>query len=333
MKKLLKVFMLAPVFMLVQHNLFAQDDERDNERNEKKYAFVKTKSVNKSYNVSSSDKLNVENQFGKVEVRTWDRNEIKVDVSIEVSSDNESVAQKLIDDISVSDNQSGREISFKTNFRDKNNKNDNGKNVRTSMHINYSISMPAGNPLRVDNQFGATTIPDIRGEVELTSKFGSLTTGTLSNIKTVTVEFGKAKFESVANGTVTVKYSKAEFDKLVGNIKLNLEFCGKTRVNMDNSLTGLDIKASYSSLNLKPSGDLSASYTISTSFGSLKNNTPIKFDGDDDGGDGHGPQFDHKYTGKSGSGAVQVKVNTSFGSIVLGEGTGGKTERGRQRTS
>lgn len=324
MKKTIKPFnILLPLFLLLQLNLFAQDDKGDKggkgdkgEKNEKKYDFTKTKSVNKSYNVSSNDKLSIDNEFGKVEVHTWDKNEIKVDVSIEVSANKEELAQRVIDGITVSDAQKGRDISFKTTIKSSNNSSHDEK---STMHVNYSISMPASNPLNVSNQFGATTIPDYRGEVELNSKFGSLTAGALSNIKTINVEFGKANFQSIANGTVTVKYSKAEFSKLVGNIKLNLEFCGVTKVNMDNTLTGLDVKSSYSSVNLKPTADLSAAYTISTSFGSLKNNTSVKFDGDDNGDDSKGPKFDHKYNGKSGSGNIQIKVSTNFGKIILGE--------------
>ena len=249
-------------------------------------------------------------------------NEIKVDVSIEVSATKEAIAQRIIDNISVTEGQSGRNISFKTNFKDRDKgdrkENSDSKDEKSTMHINYSISMPASNPLKISNQFGATTIPDIRGEVELSSKFGSLTTGSLPNIKSIDVEFGKASFGSLNNGTITVKFSKAEFLKLSGNIKLNLEFCGATKVNMDNSLTALDVKASYSKVNLRPSADMSASYTISTNFGSLKNNTSIKFDSDEED-DKHGPKFDHIYTGKSGSGNIPVKVKTEFNSVILGE--------------
>ncbi len=312
MKKMIRQFnLLLPLLALLQLNLFAQDD---NAKGERKYEFTKTKAVNKSYNVSSSDKLNIDNSFGKVEVHTWERNEIKVDVNIEVSATKEELAQKIIDGISVSDAQSGKEISFKTTIKG----SDNSKGEKSSMHVNYSISMPASNPLHISNQFGATTVPDYRGEIELNSKFGSLTTGALSNIKTINVEFGKASFQSITNGTVTVKYSKAEFTKLVGNIKLNLEFSGNTKVNLDNSLTNLDVKASYSSVNLRPTSDLSASYSIYTNFGSLKNNTSVKFDGDDNE-DSRGPKFDHKYSGKSGSGSIPVKVNTNFGKVILGE--------------
>jgi hypothetical protein len=153
--------------------------------------------------------------------------------------------------------------------------------------------------------------------VDLNSKFGSLTTGSLANIRKINVEFGKAKFESIANGSVTVKYSEAQFGKLVGNVKLNFEFCGSTKINMDNSLSGLDLRASYSTVNLQPVGNPSASYNISTSFGSFKNTTQIKFDGEEK--EGKGPNFDKSYEGKSGNGSIPVKASASFGKIILGE--------------
>jgi hypothetical protein len=321
MKKLIKLFKIAlPLLLLVQVNGFAQDDKNDNKNDnnndgKKKYEFVKKKSVNKSYNVSSSDKLNIENSFGKVEVKTWDRNEIKVDVEVEVSANTDALAQKVLDRISVSDEKSGKEISFKTSMKDIN----NSKGDKSSMTINYSISMPATNPLQIKNDFGATIVPDLRGEVDLVSNFGSLTAGNLSNVKKIQVEFGRAKIESINNGNLVIKYSNSTLGKLSGNIRMNAEFSTGIKMDIDNRLTGLDVKASYSTLNLKPSVDMSASYTINTSFGTLKNRTAIKFDGDDEDKNDRGPKFDHQYNGRSGSGTIQIKVNTSFGNVILGE--------------
>ena len=240
-----------------------------------------------------------------------------MDVTVEVSANSEAVAQKIIDGISVADSKSGSEIAFKTSIKGVN----NSKGEKSTMKVNYDISMPAGNPLLISNEFGATIVPDYKGEVDLSSKFGSLTTGALGNVKSVNVEFGKAKIESITNGPVSIKYSSADIGKLSGNVKLNLEFSSATKINIDNSLTGLDAKVSYSTVNFKPSVELSASYTISTSFGSFKNRTNIKFDGDDDDDGEKGPKFDHNYNGKSGSGNIQVKVKSSFGSVILGEPT------------
>lgn len=319
MKKILKKSSLVLFALLfTQANLFAQNDNDNNNENKKKYEFVKTKSVNKSYNVSSSDKLNIQNSFGSVKVTTWDRNEIKVDVDIEVSANTEALAQKIIDRISVTDGKSGNEVSFKTSMKDRNNSN-NSKDEKSTMHINYSISMPANNPLTVKNEFGSTTIPDFRGEVDLTSKFGSLTTGNLASIKSIHVEFGKANLANITSAPVTIKFSKAVISKLSGAVKLNLEFCSSVRLGLDNNLSSLDLKTSYSTVNLKPLGDLSASYNISTSFGSFKNTSNIKFSSDEDEGDNRGPKFDYEYSGKSGSGSIPVKVKSSFGKIIVGE--------------
>jgi len=314
MKKIASLLSVILPLLLLQQYSFAQDNDNNND-NKKKYEFVKNKSVNKSYNVSSSDKLNIQNSFGDVKVTTWNKNEIKVDVSVEVSANSDVLAQKIIDGISVADSKSGNDISFKTSIKGVN----NSHGEKSTMKVNYEISMPASSPLHITNEFGATVLPDYRGEVDLSSKFGSLTTGSLSNVKSVNVEFGKAKIESASNGSVSIKYSSAEIGKLVGNIKLNLEFSSATKINIDNGLTGLDAKVSYSTVNFKPSGDLSATYTISTSFGNFKNRTNIKFDGDDEDNGDRGPKFDHNYNGKSGSGTVPVKIKSSFGKVILGE--------------
>ncbi|MBU9935218.1 MAG: hypothetical protein KTQ13_01095, partial [Ferruginibacter sp.] len=317
MKRLIKPFkLLVPLVLMLQANLFAQENDNDNRNeNKKKYEFVKKKSVNRSYNVSASDKLNIQNSFGSVDVRTWDRNEIKVDVDVEVSANTEALAQKMLDRISVTDSKSGKDISFKTDMKDVN----NSKGEKSTMQINYTISMPAGNPLNIKNDFGSTTVPDFRGEVDLTSKFGSLTTGTLSNIKNINVEFGKANLANITSAPVTIKFSKAVISKLSGSVKLNLEFCSSVRLNLDNNLSSLDLKTSYSTVNLKPIGDLPASYNISTSFGSFKNTSGVKFSSDEDGDKERGPKFDYEYSGKSGSGSIPVKVKSSFGKIIVGE--------------
>ncbi|HMX37472.1 MAG TPA: hypothetical protein PKA94_09310 [Ferruginibacter sp.] len=316
MKKRINPFkFLLPLAIFLQANLYAQENDNDNQNDSrKKYEFVKKKSVNKSYNVSSSDKLNIKNSFGSVKVNTWSRNEIKVDVEIEVTANTEALAQKMIDRISVTDEKEGREISFETKMKDIN----NSKGDKSSMEINYTISMPDNNALKIHNDFGATTVPDFKGEVDLTSKFGSLTTGNLANIRSINVEFGKANLANITGAPVVIKFSKVNIARMSGAVKLNLEFCNSVRLAIDNSLNSLDLKSSYSTVNLKPVGDVSVSYSISTSFGSFKNTSNVKFSSDEDE-DGRGPKFDYEYNGKSGSGAIPVKVKSSFGKVIVGE--------------
>lgn len=306
----IKILCSLLIALGIQAIAFAQDDND----NQKKYQFVKNKVVNKTYTVGQGDKFSVANSFGKVEIHTWNKNEIKVDVTVEVTANKESLAQKIFDGISISDNQSGGDVSFKTNMKGVS----NDKTDKSTTEVNYSIYMPETNELHLSNEFGPVTVPDFKGKVDLTSKFGSITTGNLSSVKSILVEFGKGDFESINNGDITIKFSSASLGKLTGSTKLKLEFCSATKVNLDNALSSLDVNASYSTVNLKPANALSASYTVSTSFGSFKNTTGIKFDSDEEDNQ-DGPKFDYKYEGRSGNGTVPVKVKTSFGKIILGE--------------
>lgn len=309
-----KLLLSISIAFAMQAVCFAQTGNDNDNDHKKKYDFVKTKTINKTYTVASGDKLDISNSFGKVEVHTWNKNEIKVEVSVEVSAVKESSAIKLLDGISISEKQSGGDVSFKTTI----NNHNNGKNEKSSMEVNYNVYMPETNELQVTNEFGPTIIPDFKGRVNLHNKFGPLTTGDLSDVKNITVEFSSGDFGSIANGNISIKFSSANFKKLTGNTKLSFEFCSASKVSIDNALTSLDLNASYSTVNLRPSNGLSAAYTISTSFGSFKNGTGIKFSSDEDEED-KGPKFDYKYEGRSGSGNIPIKIKTSFGKIILGE--------------
>lgn len=334
MKKVFRKFSLVlPLIFLLQCSLLAQDDiGNDNDKKEKKYEFEKSKTFSKSYNVSQSDRLSIENKFGAVEIRAWNKQEIKVDVEIKVSAKTADWAKAVLNDIDVEDNKTGNTVMFKTLFTEDFDKKENkpdgerrrdkykNKNTSQTMEVNYTVYMPVSNALDINNEFGAITLPDFKGEVNLTSKFGKLNTGNLSNVKNISVEFGKAILGNVPGGSLSIKYSTATIARLSGNIKMGIEFSGKAFLNLDNNLSSLDLKVAYSTVNLKPIGELPASYSISTSYGSFRNKTTAKFSSDEDDDRGV-PKFDHEYSAKSGSGHIPVKVKSSFSTIILGDAT------------
>jgi len=287
----------------------------------------KKKTYSKSYPVSSSEKISLSNQFGEMKIMTWEKNEVKVDASITAKADDDKRAQEILDKITIEDGKGSGGVYFKTKFgKDQWDNNDKEKNKEDKkshrnegMEINYTVYLPAGNPLNADNQFGPMTVPDYRGEATITSKFGSLKAGKISNGKSVTVEFGKADVAQLNGGKLIIKFSSGTVSKLSGDVDAVFEFCDKIKVNIDNEVKDLDIKNSYSTLYLDLAKNFSGSYDISTSFGDFKNKTAfaIKEQGKEDD-DRHGPKFDYKYSGTSGSGSTKVRIKSSFGEVVIG---------------
>jgi hypothetical protein len=83
----------------------------------------KKKSYSKSYPVSGNDKISLTNSFGELRINTWDKNEVKVDVTITGKGSTDERAQEIIDRITIEDGKSSSGVYFKTNF-----KNDDDKN-------------------------------------------------------------------------------------------------------------------------------------------------------------------------------------------------------------
>ena len=275
----------------------------------------KRKSYSKSYAVSNNDRIKLENSFGEMKFNTWDKNEIKVDVTIIAKSATAEKAQEILDNIRIEDGKNGDGVYFKTKADNINTNNKKGKQdyKEEGMEINYAVYLPANNPLDASNSFGAMVIGDYKGEVSLQSKFGSLTAGKLSNAKQVHVEFGKANIEWVNNGKVTIKFSKATLGKFSGDVSSVFEFCEAVNIKLDNSISQLNVKSSYSTVEINLGKDISADFDIKTNFGDVDNGTSYAIKEEDNGK--KGIRFDKHYSGTAGKGASKINIKSEFGKI------------------
>lgn len=297
----------------------------------KETSFDKNKIYSKSYNVSNSDKIKFTNSFGEMKISTWEKNEVKVDVSISSKATSDARAQEILDGITIEDGKNGGEVFFKTHFKkddkkwngdynqhDNNNKEEHGKYNNESFKVNYTVYMPASNKLEASNSFGAMIIADYSGPVMLESKFGSLTAGTLLQSESVDVEFGSGTVEGINGGKLAVKYSRADIKKVSGSIDADLQF-SSVRLKIENSVKKLEINNSYTQVMLDVDNGFSATYDIKTSFGSFNNKTDFTIKDDSKEREhNYGPGTNRNYSGKSGSGEASVRIKSSFGGITMG---------------
>jgi len=282
----------------------------------------KKRTISKTYSVGSDDKLSIDNSFGDVTVSTWDKSEIQVNVEISVSSGTEEKAQNMMDEIKVSDHQSGKDISFKTDIGNMGNGKKN-KGGDQKFHIDYKVSMPSRNPLRIENSFGKIFMGDYGGPVNLVSKFGELNAGRLDMAKEIHVEFGSANLGSITNADVVFKFNnKSYIANLNGTAKVHVEFCGNVEFSVDESIKSLSLMESYSTVRMNVPDKLSASFDVHTNFGSFRNHSGISIA--EEGSDDSGPKFDKDFSGTAGNGDAKIKIRSSFGSVRLSK-TGDKS--------
>ena len=247
----------------------------------------KTKLITKAYSVNSNDKLSVNNQYGKVSVHTWAKNEIRVEIEIKAYEATESGAESLLESVDIAEMREGNLISFKTNF-EKTSLNfwsriKNGQEERRGVQVNYKIYMPSKNPLDISNRYGRTEMDDFSGPVNISSSYGSFKSGKLDNAANqVKVSYGSATIENFMNGNLsvaygnltlnqaaklsaTIKYGKAIIAQLSQGGNFNLSYTGGFKIDeVDSSVKNLNINSSYSgvSLGLKEGANFDFDVTV-----------------------------------------------------------------------
>jgi hypothetical protein len=308
---------LPILLLLTTGQLFAQEGDKKKER--KRYENFKERNISKTY-TASGNILNIENRFGQVKITTWDKNEIKVDIHLETSSTDKEFTEKSFERMDVEESKDGNNINLKTVLNKGGEKNVSCTNCSNTIIVDYDVHIPASNALKIQNSFGDVTIPDYTGPVSLTVKYGELIAGKLTRPEKIEVAFGKADLKSLSNIDLEFKYSKVTIGNLTGNCKLKFSFCGYSKVNLDNGLTSLTVNDSYSSVHLVPPAKLAASYTINTSYGSFVDKTDIGISRTDTPSK-YGADLSRRFEGKSGAGTVKIDIKSSFGKIMIGEGT------------
>ena len=328
---LLSNFLL--VALLLNSTAFAQEKEnkaeKKSEKKEKqKYEHVKNRTISQSYNVSASDKLNLKNQFGKLIIKTWAKNEVKVDIRIEVTSNDQERLQEMFDNIDVKHGKDGNTVYFKTIMdknkdKDKEDRKREGKNYSNTIDIDYEVSMPANLALNVEHQFGNLTLPDLTGDVDIEQQFGNLTAGKLSKPNKVEVRFGSAEIEGVNGGDYEFQFinKTAVIKNATGNIKVEVHHCKNNGVVIYAANTNsIDVDAQHSDVVIVVPKDMSAQFNVDTHFGSFTNNTAfaIKKEGDEDEDGRRGPKFNYNYKGSSGGGKTKITLDGNFTEFTIG---------------
>lgn len=174
----------------------------------------KKKYVEKSYSVTNSTKLRIDNKFGEVEINSWEKSEFSIKVEIIGKGRNEERAQRILDAIDIDIREGSSEIEFETEIASNKNKNEEG------FEINYTVYMPDVNPLEIKNSFGDVTMGNRDGDLKLTVAYGSMKVGDVKGEADLKLSFGSGGVGTLGQSELTVKYSKLDVD---GSTKMDLE--------------------------------------------------------------------------------------------------------------
>ncbi|MES2371270.1 MAG: hypothetical protein V4557_01740 [Bacteroidota bacterium] len=286
------------------------------EGNTHTWAVKLQKDYNKSYPVTN-ETLVLLSRYGKMNIETWDKNEIKVEAHISIGAQSNEYATQVLNRVNVNDEKKDDKIIFTTQIGSW---SDNSSNGGHEMRIDYTVHVPANAKLYAENNYGPLTIGDYNGESELVCRSGTLTAGKLSNCKSVTVEYGRVVIESISDSKLLFRSSRVDIAKIAGKITGQFDYCTSVDMPVDNALKQLELNNTNTNLYLMAPADFSADYDITTSNARVtgKNNFVIKEEMSPTAANSRTNNFssNHKYAGSLGKGGgAQINIKSNSGNI------------------
>ena len=166
-----------------------------------------SKTIKKEFPISATGLVDLTNKYGKVDVQTWERNRVKIDVTIVVDARSESAAQEVFDRIQIDFSNDDDFVKAATSI-ESGNSWWGGWNNKTEFQVNYEVYMPATCNLELENQYGNATVAAISGNADIEVKYGDFQLEGVGGDLKVELGYGNGTVVKARDMTADVAYSK-----------------------------------------------------------------------------------------------------------------------------
>lgn len=221
-----------------------------------------SKSIQREFNTSGDGTTALYNKYGTVNVKTWQNNSVKIDITIVVNAKSQRDADETFKNINVNFTNAWGYVKAETFIAE-----DMGgawwpnKTCGDDFKINYEVWMPASNQLDLKNKYGNSWVAALKGKLIAEIKYGELRTEAVSNDADLNIGYGKAWLARVNNLFGQVSYAELNVGE-ANDIQLDTKY-SETKVDKANNLR---ITSKYDDFNLGSIQEL----RLQTKYANLK---------------------------------------------------------------
>jgi hypothetical protein len=204
------------------------------------------KQYNKEFSSNASTVVEIGNRYGKVEVKTWDKSLVKIEVSIIVKANKKSNAQSKLDAITVKFDKSGNNVIAHTDISEGSNSWWSGwwsSDNNVKYEINYLVYMPSNLHSIIENKYGNIYLPDLNAKTSISLKYGNLEGRNIDGDLMINLGYGKASMGKVSTLSGSISYS--DYRGISADVVVLTSKYSKVYIDNSNSLTAYSKYDSY----------------------------------------------------------------------------------------
>ncbi|MEN8230605.1 MAG: hypothetical protein ABFS38_20780 [Bacteroidota bacterium] len=203
------------------------------------------RSVSRSFPASRETTLEVQNKYGKIQVVTWEKDSVLVDVDIYLTESSSAKLRKLKEDIKIDFTGTNTYIIAKTMIKSESGRlaselksisnTITGSNKR--VEINYMVYVPQYMDVVLSNKFGDIYMDDMGGQVDIELSNGVLKANRLSGNSDIRLSFANGMIKSLGSASMRLAYSDLvleevnQLDLESKSSKLNVDSVNVLKIN------------------------------------------------------------------------------------------------------
>lgn len=225
------------------------------------------KTYSETFKVDGDGEVRLANRYGEIKVETWDRNEVKIDVRVKVSANDQEDANRTFDRIEISFSGGANSATAITNIGTSKQKSKgiiesifngewpsfSGSNNSNDFKVYYRVRMPASASLETEAKYCDVTLPDLSGSTNISVGYGNLVAGDLTGRSEISVSYGSARIDELGeNSTFRVRYCDGNYIRKAADLRYDGRY-SETRIGPVGSLS---IDAGYEEIEVESAREI-----------------------------------------------------------------------------
>lgn len=184
-------------------------------------SFNMNKSFDQTYALTENMEVNITNKYGDIQIIHWDKDSVRIQVKVNVTSHKENKAQKLFEAVDVKFKNNFFYVVAETEMQGKNSVwNDISDvtkqlfNSKTSSRIDYTIHIPSSAHLVIKNKYGNIYLGDYHGELDMEVSNGDIKAHDLMGKTKLNVSFGDLYINRIEHAIIQTASAEAEIEEV-----------------------------------------------------------------------------------------------------------------------
>ncbi len=169
------------------------------------------KKINKEFPTTPNGEVNIFNKYGTVDIKSWNKNSVKIEVRIVVNARNQGDADDVFERIDINFNTRPGYVSAETSIASANSSSWWwlwNTNTSAEYQIHYLVYMPKTNTLKLETKYCDATMDYLSGGGDLQMKYGDFDSEGFGGNVSMYLSYGKGKIMTLKNLDGELSYGR-----------------------------------------------------------------------------------------------------------------------------